>query len=180
MNQNDVRPLDPTTLRRADGARVPADPPRAENDPDAANLEQDEGGTQAQDVAGDALARASASDGASLLDHDPIEETVRGGPSDPAQLVPQDMPDLVETLHGMHASGRIDMGAFEGEEGMDEEDGYAGEPTLVDGADGALELTDTLSLTSEAGDVPADELDALDLDDDDQADLDDDGRVDRD
>ena len=87
-------------------------PPVADfNDPDRQNSEQDEEGTQAQDVARDALDRA-----------DPIAESEPGSPEDAADLVPRDVPDLTEIQKDMLRSGRIDLSAFEGEEGMDDED----------------------------------------------------------
>jgi len=85
------------------------------NDPDRENAEQDERGSQAQDVAADALADPYR--------RGPDVETERGGRSDPTQIIPDDEPDLVERMKDMDHSGRIDMGAFEGEESMDDEDG---------------------------------------------------------
>lgn len=82
------------------------------NDPDAQNAEQSEEGTQAQDVADDAMHRAD----------DPSEDSERGGSSDPADLLPDDVEDLVEKIGAMHRSGRIDMDAYAGEPDMDDED----------------------------------------------------------
>lgn len=85
------------------------------NDPDAQNAEQDEVGTQAQDVADDALHapyRAREGGGSS-----------HGGKSNPAQVTPDDAQDLVDQMIAMDRSGRIDMGAFDGEDAMDDEDG---------------------------------------------------------
>ena len=64
------------------------------------NSEQADAGTQAQDVAADAQARAT----------------------DPAQIIPDDVPDLVERMNDMNRSGRIDMDAYAGEPQMDDED----------------------------------------------------------
>ncbi len=97
-----------------DTDRKPA-PPADINDPDRQNAEQDESGTQAQDVAQEALEHPTATREEG--------ETERGGHSDPTQLIPDDTPDLVERMKDMDRSGRIDMGAFEGEENMDDEDG---------------------------------------------------------
>ncbi|MEO5598906.1 MAG: hypothetical protein ABIQ66_09830 [Novosphingobium sp.] len=83
------------------------------NDPDAQNSEQSEDGTQAQDVASDARLAAL----------DVSEESEHGGRANPAQIIPDDTPDLVDKLHEMARSGRIDMDAYEGEENMDDEDG---------------------------------------------------------
>ena len=83
------------------------------NDPDEQNAEQSEAGTQAQDVADDA--RVSALDRA--------EESEHGGKTNPAQLIPDDTPDLVDKMTEMNRSGRIDMDAYAGEENMDDEEG---------------------------------------------------------
>jgi len=85
------------------------------NDPDKQNAEQDEAGSQAQDVAEDALRHPwrSREDG----------ESSHGDKPDPAQILPDDMQDLVDHMTDMDRSGRIDMDAFEGEENMDDEDG---------------------------------------------------------
>lgn len=95
--------------------RIP-DPPRKEqartdfNDPDAENAEQNEAGSQAQDVAADA-ANPSA---------DLAEESEHGGRRDPARLIADDVEDLVDKQNAMLRSGRIDMDAFAGEEDMDD------------------------------------------------------------
>ncbi len=79
------------------------------------NSEQAEAGTQAQDVAEDARNRGTETGG----------DTERGGRANPAQILPDDTPDLVETMNAMERSGRIDMDAYAGEPQMDdEEDGY--------------------------------------------------------
>ncbi len=90
-----------------------SDTPKDYNDPDAQNSEQDEQGSQAQDVATDALTRGT----------DLSEDSERGGRPNPAQIIPDDTPDLVEKMAEMNSSGRIDMDAFEGEDMMDDEDG---------------------------------------------------------
>jgi len=84
------------------------------NDPDRQNAEQEESGSQAQDVAADALA-----DPARLAD----VETEHGGRADRTSLTPDDEQDVVDHMTDMVNSGRIDMDAFEGEESMDDEDG---------------------------------------------------------
>lgn len=76
------------------------------------NFEQDDSGAQAQDVADDARVRAT----------DLSEDSVRGGAANPAQLIPDDTPDLVERMNDMNRSGRIDMDAFAGEPRMDDEE----------------------------------------------------------
>lgn len=86
----------------------PALPAADFNDPDRQNSEQDETGSQAQDVADDALHGDVGS----------VPESEPGSPPDRVDVVPRDVPDLVETQEGMVRSGRIDMDAFEGEERM--------------------------------------------------------------
>ena len=81
------------------------------NDPDVENSEQNERGIQAQDVADEILKGEMEAD-----DSEP------GSRANPADLVPRDVPDLVDTMEGMVRSGRIDRAAFEGEEPMDDED----------------------------------------------------------
>ncbi|MEJ7925928.1 hypothetical protein WG908_04055 [Sphingobium sp. AN641] len=76
------------------------------------NDEQRDSGTQAHDVARDARLRAT----------DLAEESERGGRPNPAQIIPDDVPDLVERMEEMNRSGRIDMDAFAGEPQMDDED----------------------------------------------------------
>ena len=84
------------------------------NDPDEQNAEQNEEGTQAQDVAADALAEPYR--------HGLDGETEHGGRSNPAQIIPDDEQDVVDHMVDMERSGRIDMGAFDGEDAMDDED----------------------------------------------------------
>lgn len=83
------------------------------DDPDTENAEQTDEASQAQTVARDA----------ELAGTDLSEDSERGGHEDPASLIPDDVPDLVEHMRDMRRSGRIDMTAFEGEENMDDEDG---------------------------------------------------------
>ena len=93
------------------------------NDPDAQNSEQDDEGSQAQTVAEEALLRGDRARAGG--------ETEHGGRSNPAQVTPDDAQDLVDHMTDMERSGRIDMGAFTGEDNMDDEDGsvpdYGGE-----------------------------------------------------
>lgn len=86
--------------------RSPTDRERSSdfyNDPDRQNAEQNEEGSQAQDVAADALAHEA------------------GDLTEPDASLPEDSPDLVDLEKAMLRSGRIDMGAFEGEPDMDDE-----------------------------------------------------------
>ena len=84
------------------------------NDPDLQNSEQSEEGTQAQDVADDAIALTD--------EEEDVLESEDGSPAGVGDVVPRDVPDLVDNLKNMLNSGRIDMDAFEGEEGMDDEE----------------------------------------------------------
>src|SRR3546814_15305764 len=80
--------------------------------PDAGeeNDEQAEAGSQAQDVADEARARST----------DLAEDSERGGRPNPAQIIPDDTPDLVERMEEMKRSGRIDTTAFAGEPQMED------------------------------------------------------------
>lgn len=79
---------------------------------DEENSEQADSGSQANDVADDALGRTS----------DLSEESEHGGRPNPAQIIPDDVPDLVDKMTEMNRSGWIDEGAFDGEPRMDDED----------------------------------------------------------
>ena len=87
--------------------------------PETHNSEQDDG-DQAQDVAEDALNRAA----------DLSEGSEHGGRTNPAQIIPDDVPDLVDRMDGMVRSGIIDY------------DAYAGEP-MHDDEEDALGITDS-------------------------------------
>ena len=77
------------------------------------NQEQEDESSQAQTVADEARGRHAG---------DPSEDSERGGSSDPSQIIPDDAPDLVDTMNQMVSSGRISMGAFSGEPHHDGED----------------------------------------------------------
>lgn len=64
-------------------------------------------------------------------------DSVRGGAANPAQILPDDVPDLVETMNAMVRSGQIDNGAFEGEPDHDDEEGLLGD--TESGGDDPLE-----------------------------------------
>ncbi|WP_176592595.1 hypothetical protein [Sphingobium sp. EM0848] len=85
-------------------------------DLDEENSEQDERGSQAQDVADDARVRGT----------DLAEDSEHGGKPNPAQILPDDTPDLVDRMTEMDRSGRIDMDAFAGEPQMDDEEDILG------------------------------------------------------
>ncbi|NIJ17507.1 hypothetical protein [Sphingobium vermicomposti] len=95
-------------MDQADKDRIP--------DPIEENDEQRDSGSQAQDVADDARVRST----------DLSEDSERGGKANPAQIIPDDTPDLVERMEGMNRSGRIDMDAFAGEPQMDDEEDSLG------------------------------------------------------
>lgn len=87
----------------------PTDRLAHEND----NQEQSDEASQAQTVADEARGRHA---------DDPSEDSEHGGASNPAQITPDDAPDLVDTMNQMVSSGQISMGAFAGEPNHDDED----------------------------------------------------------
>lgn len=80
------------------------------------NSEQADEGTQAQDVAASARTRTT----------DLSEDSEHGGHPNPAQVAPEDTPDLVDRMTDMVRSGRIDNDAFAGEPQMDDEEDIQG------------------------------------------------------
>lgn len=91
------------------------------NEPIEENFEQrDEG--QAQDVASEAMDLLQDAEG-----HDSVGGTEHGGSSDPTAIIPEDVPDLIDTMNQMLTSGRIDNGAFAGEPMMDDEEDQLGQ-----------------------------------------------------
>ncbi len=83
--------------------------------PEGVNREQlDEG--QANDVADDARAG---------LGH--LSESRPGGHENPAQILPDDVPDLVDRMNEMVRTGRIDNDAYAGEPSHDDEEDILGE-----------------------------------------------------
>lgn len=89
--------------------------------PEAHNNEQDPAGTQAQDVAEDAMREGSHTTS-------PLESTKsESNDYDPA---PDSTGDLIDEMRRMEGEGRIDMSAFAGEPNHDDEpDAYGGETT---------------------------------------------------
>lgn len=83
------------------------------------NRKQDDAGTQAQDVAGDARRGGSRTSG-------PLESSKpRSRDHDPA---PDSTGDLIDEMNRMEGEGRIDMSAFAGEPNHDDEpETYGGE-----------------------------------------------------
>jgi len=92
---------------------------RIPNDDFASDIDNDEqrDDDQAQDVAEDAM----------LVDTDTYEESEHGGRPNPAAVMPDDVPDLVDTMMQMVTSGRIDNGAFAGEPMHDDEEDRLGQ-----------------------------------------------------
>ncbi|WP_336969018.1 hypothetical protein [Sphingobium aromaticiconvertens] len=84
---------------------------------DEENSEQADSGTQANDVADDARARQTTLS----------EDSKHGGKTNPAQIIPDDMPDLIDKMNEMNRSGHIDNDAFAGEPMMDDEDDALGD-----------------------------------------------------
>jgi hypothetical protein len=76
---------------------------------------------QAQDIAEEALARRRGAAG-----RDPTVDSEHGGKADPGWLIPQDVPDLIDTMNQMLSSGRIDNDAYAGEPMMDDEEDLLG------------------------------------------------------
>ncbi|WP_022682019.1 hypothetical protein [Sphingobium bisphenolivorans] len=95
------------------------------------NDEQRDEGSQAQTVTDDARVRST----------DLSEDSERGGKSNPAQIIPDDTPDLVERMEEMNRSGHIDNDAYLGEPMMDDEESSLGQTDLEDDEEG-LEPTD--------------------------------------
>lgn len=93
-------------------SRIPNDDLAPEND----NSEQRDD-DQAQDVADDALNIAT----------DLSEDSEHGGHPDRTAILPDDTPDLVDTMNQMTRSGIIDNGAFAGEPVDDDEEDILGD-----------------------------------------------------
>ncbi len=110
--------------------------------PEARNDEQDPTGTQAQDVAADAMREDSHTSS-------PLESTKpKSTGYDPA---PDSKADLVDEMRRMEGDGRIDMSAFAGEPNHDDEPGtYGGETT--DDDDAEFLTADGEALTEEGDD----------------------------
>lgn len=83
--------------------------------PELAGDQQEEEGAQAQTIADEALDRAT-----SVFGLEDSEKVSTGDDSD-------DVQDLVDHMHQMETSGRIDMSAYRGERNDDEEEGRYGD-----------------------------------------------------
>ena len=96
-------------------------PENADLAPEAHNVEQDDEADQAQQIAREAGMGTQPS---------PLDSTKVGG----GDVDEPSIPDLIDHMRDMEASGRIDMGAFAGEPNMDDEDetyGADNDPDLV-------------------------------------------------
>jgi hypothetical protein len=100
---------------------------RSQDAPESYNAEQDDEPAQAQTVAAD----ASSGRYSSAMNED--GETERGGMTNPAQIIPDDEQDVVDHMNQMERSGRIDMGAFDGERNDDDDSEMLGQGGLEPG-----------------------------------------------
>lgn len=106
-----------TDSPRQSGERTDAD-----QAPELHNSEQDDELDQAQSVADEALAGGSHQ--ASPLD------SVK--PRRPGDLSEDSTQDLIDHMRDMEQSGRIDMGAYQGEPNLDDNEDMYGEGNKVD------------------------------------------------
>lgn len=90
--------------------------------PETHNSEQDDEQEQAQTLADEALGRKPAEHGS------PTESTKVNG----ANYDEDSTQDLVDHMRDMEQSGRIDMGAYEGEDNMDDNEDKYGEDNKLD------------------------------------------------
>jgi hypothetical protein len=90
--------------------------------PEAHNSEQDDEQEQAHTLADEALGRASPDYGS------PADSVKVNG----SNLDEDSTQDLVDHMRDMVASGRIDMGAYQGEDNMDDNEDKYGEDNRLD------------------------------------------------
>lgn len=90
--------------------------------PEAHNSEQDDEPEQAQTLADEALGRKPGDNGS------PTESTKVNG----ANYDEDSTQDLVDHMRDMEQSGRIDMGAYEGEDNMDDNEDKYGDDNKLD------------------------------------------------
>ncbi|WP_133365992.1 hypothetical protein [Qipengyuania sediminis] len=108
---------DPANQPEFDNARSPELAPEVRH-----NTEQDDEPSQAHTVAGEALAGRA-------FDHgDPLDSVKPRS----ANLDGDSTQDLVDHMRDMEASGRIDMGAYLGEDNMDDNEDKYGEENRLD------------------------------------------------
>jgi|GEM_PF-813736 hypothetical protein len=97
---------------------------------------------QAQDVADEAVTRRFNDTGPE--GRDPTQDTEHGGHPNPAGIIPEDTPDLVDTMNQMLTSGRIDNNAYAGEPMMDDEESLLGDTEDVDDDEDDLAISDAV------------------------------------
>ena len=90
--------------------------------PETHNDEQDDHLAQAQTVADEARGRIASDSGS------PTESVKRSG----VNLDGDSTQDLVDHMRDMESSGRIDMGAYRGEDNMDDNEDKYGEDNKLD------------------------------------------------
>jgi hypothetical protein len=95
---------------------------RSQDAPENFNSEQDDEAAQAQTVSDDAI-RGKAN-------RKSVHESEHGGSTNPAQIHADDSQDVVDHMHQMERSGRIDMDAYRGERSDDDEPETFGEAAL--------------------------------------------------
>jgi len=106
--------------------------------PEAINREQQDEG-QANEVADDARSGAGG-----------LSESRHGGHTNPAQILPDDVPDLVDKMNEMIRSGHIDNDAFAGEPSHDDEEDILGETESVEYDELESLLDDSADLLGDA------------------------------
>ncbi|MBA4354365.1 MAG: hypothetical protein C0409_06695 [Novosphingobium sp.] len=90
--------------------------------PETVNTEQEDGDTQAQTVADEAMSRAT-----SVVGEQGESERAHGAQDDSGGMA-----DLVDHMNQMVSSGVIDMSAYRGERSDDDEEGMLGEGGIDD------------------------------------------------
>lgn len=97
---------------RSESTRESKDTQAAQTAPELHNAEQDDGNDQAQQIAEEARALTPG------VGSPTESEKPKGG----GDLMEDSTQDLIDKMRAMESSGRIDMGAYEGEPNFDDED----------------------------------------------------------
>lgn len=84
--------------------------------PEAVNREQEDDGQV-----------VDASDMVRAGETVPVGDSTRARRSNPAAVIPDDVPDVVDRMEEMVQSGQVDNGAFDGEPVHDDEEGSLGD-----------------------------------------------------
>ena len=113
-----------TTDSGAEGRR-PLSPEASQANfaPETHNDEQDDHRAQSQTLADEALGRKPVDYGS------PTESVKVNGDN----LDEDSSQDLIDQMRGMESSGRIDMGAYRGEDNMDDNEDKYGDENKIDG-----------------------------------------------